>query len=135
VWPGKLLVKGLLHPEDAAKAVECGADGVIVSNHGGRTMDSAVAAIDALPAIVAAVGTRTTVIVDSGIRRGSDIVKALALGAKAVMIGRATLYGTTVAGEAGVAKALALLSREYAQTLAYVGCRNASELTRDVFAA
>jgi isopentenyl diphosphate isomerase/L-lactate dehydrogenase-like FMN-dependent dehydrogenase len=135
VWPGKLLVKGLLHPEDAARAVDCGADGIVVSNHGGRTMDSAVAAIDALPAIVAAVGTRTTVIVDSGIRRGSDIVKALALGAKAVMVGRATLYGTTVAGEAGVAKALALLSREYAQTLAYVGCRNAGELTRDILAS
>ena len=135
VWPGKLLVKGLLHPDDAVKAVDCGADGVVVSNHGGRTMDSAVAAIDALPAIVAAVGTRTTVILDSGIRRGSDIVKALALGAKAVMVGRATLYGTTVAGEAGVAKALALLGREYAQTLAYVGCRNAGELTWDIFAA
>jgi isopentenyl diphosphate isomerase/L-lactate dehydrogenase-like FMN-dependent dehydrogenase len=90
--------------------------------------------IDALPAIVTAVGARTTVMVDSGIRRGSDIVKALALGAKAVMIGRATLYGTTVAGEAGVTKALALLSREYAQTLAYVGCRNAGSLTGDIFA-
>jgi hypothetical protein len=88
-----------------------------------------------LPATAAAVGTRTTVIVDGGIRRGSDIVKALALGAKAVMIGRATLYGTTVAGEAGVAKALALRGREYAQTLAYVGCRNAGELTGDIFAA
>jgi isopentenyl diphosphate isomerase/L-lactate dehydrogenase-like FMN-dependent dehydrogenase len=108
--------------------VECGADGVIVSNHGGRNMDSAVAPIDALPGIVKAVGARTTVILDSGIRRGSDMVKAYALGAKAVLIGRAALWGVAAAGQAGAERALDLLRREYELTLAYVGARSAGEL-------
>jgi isopentenyl diphosphate isomerase/L-lactate dehydrogenase-like FMN-dependent dehydrogenase len=94
IWPHKLLVKGLLHPDDALKSLEYGADGIIVSNHGGRNCDAAPAPIEVLPEIVKAVGDRTTVIFDSGVRRGSDVVKALALGAKMVLIGRSTLYGT-----------------------------------------
>lgn len=98
LWPHKLMVKGMLHPQDAAQAADCGADGVIVSNHGGRNLDSAITPVEVLPKILDAVGTRMTVIVDSGFRRGSDVVKALALGAHMVFIGRATLYGTGAGG-------------------------------------
>ena len=108
-----------------------GADGVLVSNHGGRNFDSSMAPIEALPSIVDAVGSKTTVIVDSGFRRGSDVVKALAIGAKLVMIGRPPLWGTTVAGEAGAARALQFYREEISRTLAYLGCRNISELNRD----
>ena len=122
LWPGTLLVKGILAPEDAARAVACGADGVVVSNHGGRNLDSALAPIDALPDVVSAVGGRTKVIVDSGVRRGSDIVKARALGAEAVMVGRAPLYGAAAGGAAGAARALEILRRELNITLAMTGC-------------
>ena len=134
LWPRKLIVKSILCAEDAKQAVDHGADAVVVSNHGGRAMDSAVATIDVLPEVVAEVGNRTTVLLDSGIRRGSDIVKALALGAKAVLIGRATLYGTAVAGEAGATKAIQMLGTEFEKTMGYVGCRNVSEVTPDIFA-
>ena len=132
IWKGPFLVKGILRPDDARSAVECGADGIIVSNHGGRAMDAAAAPIDVLPEIVEAVGNRTTVIVDSGARRGSDIVKALALGAKAVMMGKSGLYGVAVGGEAGAARALSLLKNEMRQTMGYVGCRSVGEIGRDV---
>ena len=132
-WPGILMVKGINRPDDAMRAVEYGVDGIIVSNHGGRNMDSAVAPIDVLPEIAEAVAERATVILDSGVRRGSDIVKALALGAKAVLTGRATLYGTAVAGEAGAAHALSILRREMDNTMAYTGCRGVEELTPDIF--
>ena len=131
MWPGKLMVKGILTPTDAERAIARGADGVIVSNHGGRNFDSSMAPIEALPAIVDAVGNKTTVIIDSGFRRGSDVVKALALGAKLVMIGRATLWGTTVGGEAGAAKAINFYREEISRTLAYLGCRGISDLNRD----
>jgi isopentenyl diphosphate isomerase/L-lactate dehydrogenase-like FMN-dependent dehydrogenase len=134
VWPGTLIVKGVLRAEDAIKAVEHGADGVIVSNHGGRALDSAIATIDILPEIVAAVGGRTTILLDSGIRRGSDMVKALALGADAVMTGRATLYGTSVAGQAGAEKALSILYTEFEKVMAYCGCRNPDEVGPDILA-
>ncbi len=134
-WRGTLIVKGVMRASDAERAVAHGADGVVVSNHGGRNMDSAAASIDALPAVVEAVGARTTVLLDSGIRRGSDIVKALALGAKAVLIGRATLWGIASGGQAGAERALALLRREYEQTLAYLGCRSAQDLDRDALAS
>ncbi len=133
-WPGKLIIKGILREEDAVLAVEHGADAVVVSNHGGRALDSAAPTIDILPEVVAAVGKRTTVILDSGIRRGSDMVKALALGADAVLTGRATLYGTSVAGQAGAEKALSILATEFEKTMAYVGCRNIAEVNADIFA-
>jgi (S)-mandelate dehydrogenase len=127
-WPKKLIVKGILRPEDALQAVSCGVDAVIVSNHGGRMMDAAPASIDCLAAIVAAVGERVTVLFDGGIRRGTDIVKALALGAKAVLIGRATLYGLAAGGQPGVEHSLQMLASETDRTLALVGCCNIDEL-------
>lgn len=128
MWPGKLMVKGILHPEDAKLAAECGADGVIVSNHGGRNLDSSMAPIEVLPEIVDAVGQRITVIVDSGFRRGSDVVKALALGAQAVLIGRATLYGVAAGGEAGARRAIDILREEIGRVMALVGARSVGEL-------
>jgi (S)-mandelate dehydrogenase len=132
LWPRVLMVKGIMQPDEAVRAVEYGADAVIVSNHGGRNMDSAMASIDALPAIVEAVGDRATVILDSGIRRGSDIAKALALGAKAVLVGRATLYGTAVGGEAGALRALGVLRNELDKTMAYTACNTVDEIGPDI---
>ena len=129
-WPGKLVVKGLLHPEDAARAVDHGVDGIAVSNHGGRNFDSAPPAIHALPAIAEAVAGRATVLFDSGIRRGADVLKALALGADAVMIGRATLYGCAAGGEEGAAHALALLAHEIDVAMAMLGITRLEELDR-----
>ena len=131
-WPGKLLVKGVLHPDDAERCVEHGADGVIVSNHGGRNCDAAVAPIEMLPDIVKAVGDRTTVIVDSGFRRGTDVVKALAMGAKTVLVGRPTLYGTAAAGEAGAARAIAIYRDEISRTMAQICCNSVSEINAGV---
>lgn len=128
IWPGKLLVKGLLHPEDAAKSVEHGADGIIVSNHGGRNCDAAPAPIEVLPEIVKAVGQRTTIVFDSGVRRGSDVVKALALGAKFVLIGRSTLYGTAAAGYNGAKRALDIYRGEISRGLANISCNRVSEI-------
>ncbi len=121
-WPHPFMVKGILRAEDARLAADCGADGVIVSNHGGRAVDSTRAPISILPEVVDAVGSRVTVLVDSGFRRGTDVVKALALGAKAVMIGRATLYGTAVAGQAGAARAIDIYRDEIDRLLALIGC-------------
>jgi len=134
LWPRTFIIKGILSKTDAIKAVECGADGIVVSNHGGRAMDSAVPTIEILPDIVAAVGDRTTVILDSGIRRGTDIIKALALGAKSVLIGRATLYGIATAGQEGGEKALRMLATEFEKNMAYVGARRVSELGHHIFA-
>ena len=129
MWPGILMIKGVNRPDDAVKAIEYGVDGIVVSNHGGRNMDSAAATIDVLPEIAEAVGNRATVILDSGIRRGSDIAKALALGAKAVLTGRATLYGTAVGGEAGACAAINLIRNELDKTMAYTGCCSVDELS------
>jgi isopentenyl diphosphate isomerase/L-lactate dehydrogenase-like FMN-dependent dehydrogenase len=131
LWPHTLIVKGILHPQDALLAAECGADAVVVSNHGGRNLDSTMAPIEVLPEIVDAVGKRVTVIVDSGFRRGGDVVKALALGAQAVLIGRATLYGTAVAGERGAAHAIGLMREEIDRVLALLGCPSVSALNRE----
>lgn len=128
IWPGKLLVKGLLHPDDAEKSLEYGADGIVVSNHGGRNCDSAPSPIEVLPHIVRAVGDRTTIIFDSGIRRGSDVVKALAMGAKMVLIGRSTLYGTAAAGEAGAKRALDIYRGEISRAMAQIACNKVSEI-------
>jgi (S)-mandelate dehydrogenase len=116
-WPRKLLVKGVQRGDDAERAVAVGADAVIVSNHGGRQLDGARASLDVLPEVVRAVGARVPVLVDGGVRRGSDIVKARLLGAQAAMVGRATLYGAAVAGEAGAERALAILSEEFRRTM------------------
>ena len=132
IFPGKLLIKGVMRPDDAAKAIEHGVDGIVVSNHGGRNMDSAPATIDVLPGIVEAVGGKMSVIVDSGVRRGSDIVKCLALGADAVLAGRATLYGTAAGGEAGASKAISILKDEMKRTMAYVGTQRTADITDDV---
>lgn len=125
-WPGKLLVKGVLRADDAAQAARLGCDGVIVSNHGGRQLDGAVAALDALPAIVDAVGDRCDVLVDGGVRRGSDIVKALAVGARAVLVGRPLLYGVCAAGEEGARLSLAIFQDELIRCLRLCGTPRAS---------
>jgi isopentenyl diphosphate isomerase/L-lactate dehydrogenase-like FMN-dependent dehydrogenase len=127
-WPGKFLLKGVLHPADAEKALALGADGIVVSNHGGRALDCSIATIEALPAIRDAVGGRMTVFLDSGVRRGSDVVKAVALGANAVLAGRAPLYGLAAFGEAGVARAIELLRGETARTMAMLGARDIGEV-------
>ena len=127
-WPGKFVLKGVLHPEDAESARSLGADGVVVSNHGGRALDSSMATIDALPDVVSAVGGRLTIFLDSGVRRGSDVVKAVALGADAVLAGRAPLYGLGAAGQAGVCRALELLRSETARTMAMLGARTVAEI-------
>src|SRR5690606_30656381 len=119
---------GILHPEDAERALALGADGIVVSNHGGRALDSSVASIAALPSIVAAVGGRMTVFLDSGVRRGSDVVNAMALGADAVLAGRSSLYGLAAAGEAGVARALEILRTETIRTVAMLGARSVREI-------
>jgi isopentenyl diphosphate isomerase/L-lactate dehydrogenase-like FMN-dependent dehydrogenase len=121
-------VKGLLHPDDAEKSLEYGADGIVVSNHGGRNCDAAPSPIEVLPDIVKAVGDRTTIIFDSGIRRGSDVVKALALGAKMVLIGRSTLYGTAAAGQAGATRALDIYRGEISRAMAQICCNKVSEI-------
>lgn len=131
MWPRTLIVKGILHPDDAVKAAEYGANGVIISNHGGIANDSAPAPIDVLPAVVEAVGGRATVIVDSGFRRGSDVLKGMALGADAVIIGRATLYGVAAAGEAGATRALEILEAEIRRTMGVLGVTDIASLSRD----
>jgi (S)-mandelate dehydrogenase len=127
-WPRKLLIKGVLSVADAQRAADLGCDGIILTNHGGRQLDSCVAPIAVLPEIAAAVGERLTLIVDSGFRRGTDIVKALALGAHAVMIARATLYGLIAGGEPGVNRALQILTTETDRVMGQLGCRNVSEI-------
>lgn len=135
-WKGKLLVKGLLRADDAVRALEHGVDGVVVSNHGGRQLDSAPSAIAALPAIAEAIDGRIPVLMDSGIRRGSDVVKAIALGASACIIGRAGLYGLAAAGQPGVERAIDILQREIDITLALLGVPDIRQLDRSaLFAA
>jgi len=133
MWPGILMLKGVNRIDDALKAISYGVDGLVVSNHGGRNMDSAAATIDVLAEIADAVGDKATIILDSGIRRGSDIVKALALGAKCVLTGRATLYGTAVGGEAGAGHAINIIRTEMDKTMAYTGCNRTDEITTDIF--
>jgi (S)-mandelate dehydrogenase len=127
-WPGKFIVKGLACADDARRAVDAGADAVVVSNHGGRQLDGAPASIDMLPAIVAAVGGRAEVYMDSGVRRGADIARAVACGAAGVLTGRATLYGLAAAGEPGVARAIAILKDELLRVMALTGVRRVADL-------
>jgi (S)-mandelate dehydrogenase len=133
-WPGKMLVKGVLRADDAARLAAIGVDAVVVSNHGGRQLDGAVAGLDALPPIVDAVKGRMSVLVDGGVRRGVDAIKAVALGAEAVMLGRATLYGACAAGEAGAARALDILRDELVRAMQLSGVRSISEIGPDLLA-
>jgi L-lactate dehydrogenase (cytochrome) len=127
-WPGQLILKGPLSPDDARRAVSHGVDGVMLSNHGGRQLDRAIAPIDLVPGVRDALGPDATVLVDSGIRHGADIAVALALGADAVAIGRAYLYGLMAGGEPGVDKALDVLTTQFVRTLHLLGARSAREL-------
>jgi len=130
-WGGEFAIKGIASEADARRCVEVGATGVWVSNHGGRQLDTASATIDVLEAIVQAVGDSAEVILDGGIRRGTDILKALALGARAVGIGRAYLYGLAAAGQAGVERAITLLAEELRRDLALMGCADVKSIRRD----
>ncbi|MDX2276939.1 MAG: alpha-hydroxy acid oxidase [Hyphomonadaceae bacterium] len=129
-WDGPLLVKGVMRADDARRALQCGADAVSVSNHGGKVIDGVPAAVSLLPEIVEAVDDKMEVLLDGGVRRGADIVRACALGAKAVMIGRPYLWGMAVAGESGVAAILRLFQRGVASTLAAIGCPSINALDR-----
>jgi (S)-mandelate dehydrogenase len=127
-WPGKLLLKGVMHPEDARIATGMGVDGLIVSNHGGRQLDMMPSPLDMLPMIRAAVGPDVPLLLDSGVRRGSDIVAALCLGADFVLTGRATLYGAAASGLVGVNKAVDILQREIDLVLGQIGAVNLDAL-------
>jgi L-lactate dehydrogenase (cytochrome) len=131
-WQGPLVIKGLLHPDDAREALRRGADAIVVSNHGGRQLDGAVASITALPAIVDAVGDAAPVMIDGGFRRGVDVVKALALGARAVLIGRPHLWGVACAGEEGVYWVLELFRREIDRALALGSWDSIAKLDRSI---
>jgi isopentenyl diphosphate isomerase/L-lactate dehydrogenase-like FMN-dependent dehydrogenase len=126
-----ILLKGLLHADDARRAVDCGVEGIIVSNHGGRQVDGAVASLDALPAVAEAVGGRTAVMFDGGIRRGADVFKALALGARAVLLGRPYCWGLAVGGEEGVRAVLRNLLADVELTMGLAGCASCAEVRRD----
>jgi L-lactate dehydrogenase (cytochrome) len=131
-WGGKLILKGILDPEDAEHAIASGADALIVSNHGGRQLDGAPSSISALPEIVRRVGNRIEVLMDGGVRSGQDVIKALALGAKGVFIGRAYVYGLGALGEAGVAKALNIIRTELDITMALCGLRDIRQVSPDI---
>ncbi|RFB83747.1 alpha-hydroxy-acid oxidizing enzyme [Rhizobium leguminosarum bv. trifolii] len=130
-WSGKLIVKGILHPDDAARAAETGADGVIVSNHGGRQLDGAISPLAALPEIVERLGDRIPVMIDGGFRRGTDIIKALALGARFVFVGRPFLYAAAVAGLPGVLRAADILKAELHSNMALLGVTTIEQVSRD----
>jgi (S)-mandelate dehydrogenase len=133
-WPGKMLVKGILRADEAERLASMGVDAVVVSNHGGRQLDGAVAGLDALPPIVRAVKGKMSVLVDGGVRRGVDALKAVALGAEGVMLGRATLYGACAAGEAGAARAIQILRDELVRSMQLSGVRSIAEIGPDLLA-
>ncbi len=132
LWPRKLLLKGVLRVDDAERAVAAGCDGIVLSNHGGRQLDGAVSGLDVLPDVARALDGRASLFVDGGVRRGSDIAKAVALGAEGVLLGRAPVFGLAAGGRAGVARALEILADELDRTLALTGCRSPAELTADL---
>ncbi|MEY8880856.1 alpha-hydroxy acid oxidase [Donghicola sp. XS_ASV15] len=127
--PLPVMIKGILHPDDAKQAQQIGATGVIVSNHGGRVLDAAIASLRALPAVRAAVGAEFTVLMDGGVRRGIDVFKAMALGADAVMVGRPVIHGLAVAGAAGASHVLRLLQDEFEIAMMLAGCRTCADIT------
>ena len=130
VWPGPIVVKGVLTGDDARRSIDAGAEGVIVSNHGGRQLDSVPATLRALPEVVKAVDGQIEVLMDGGVRRGSDIVKAICMGARAVLVGRAYAYGLGAAGEAGVSRAVAILRADLERTMKLLGCSSIADLDR-----
>ncbi len=130
LWPGPIVVKGVLTAEDACRAVDHGAAAVVVSNHGGRQLDGAPATLQVLPEVVKAVGNQVEVLMDGGVRRGTDIVKAICLGARAVLIGRAYAYGLAAGGEAGVTRAIEILRTDVERTLKLLGCPSVEMLDR-----
>lgn len=132
LWRGPLILKGVLHPAEAAEALQHGVDGIIVSNHGGRQLDGAISAIEALPGVVAAVDGRIPILMDGGIRRGGDVVKALALGARCCLIGRPQLWGLAVAGQVGVSHVLDILRSEIDRTMGLMGVHRLDQITRDI---
>lgn len=132
LWPGKLIVKGILDAEDARHAIDAGADAVVVSNHGGRQLDGAPSSIAVLPEIVAAVGGQVEVLFDSGIRSGQDVLKALALGAQGCLVGKATLYALAAMGGAGIERLLELISRELDVSMALTGVRSPGEVGPEI---
>jgi L-lactate dehydrogenase (cytochrome) len=130
VWDGPLIIKGILHPDDARAAADVGAEGIIVSNHGGRQLDGALSSIRALPSIAAAVGGRTTVLMDGGIRTGADVVRALCLGADGVLIGRPWAWALAADGQRGVTHVLHILAKEIRVAMALIGASKISDLSR-----
>ena len=132
IWPGKLILKGVIDPDDARIAAETGADAVIVSNHGGRQLDGAISSISALPPIVEAIGDKTELLFDGGILSGQDVMKAIALGAKGCMIGKAWLYGLAAMGEAGVTRTLQIMQKELDVSMALTGTRTIAQIDRSV---
>ena len=131
-WKGPLIVKGIVRADDALRAKAIGVDGIVVSNHGGRQLDDGIATLDALPAVAAAVGDSVTVMIDGGVRRGRDVVKALALGAKAVLTGRATLFGACAGGEAGAQRAIEILREELIRTMQLCGVTSVPDIGADL---
>jgi 4-hydroxymandelate oxidase len=132
--PMPMLLKGIVRADDAAKAIDLGVEGIWVSNHGGRQLDTAIASLDALPDIVAAVAGRAAIVVDGGVRRGTDVLKALALGADAVAIGRPQLWGLAADGANGVRRVLEMLRDEFSLAMALAGCTSRAEITPDLLA-
>jgi L-lactate dehydrogenase (cytochrome) len=135
LWKGSIVIKGILDPEDARDAVRFGADGIVVSNHGGRQLDGVLSSARALPAIADAVGGALKILADSGIRSGLDVVRMIALGADAVMIGRAFIYALAARGEAGVAELLTLFATEMRVAMALTGAKSVADLDRGALAA
>jgi (S)-mandelate dehydrogenase len=134
LWPRKLLLKGVERPDDAERAAALGCDGVVVSNHGGRQLDGATPTLEALPAVASAVGKKITVLLDGGVRRGVDILKARALGAQAVLTGRATLFGAMAGAEPGARRALEILQSELVRAMQLCGVRSVAEIGPDLLA-
>jgi (S)-mandelate dehydrogenase len=134
LWPRKLLLKGVERPDDAERAAAIGCDGVVVSNHGGRQLDGAAPTLDALPDVARAVGSKITVLLDGGVRRGVDVLKACALGARGVLTGRATLFGAMAGGEAGARRALDILAGELERSMRLCGVRSIAEIGADLIA-
>jgi (S)-mandelate dehydrogenase len=135
LWPRKLIVKGVLRPDDARRLVALGCDAIVVSNHGGRQLDGALSTFEALPGVVAAAGGGAEVLLDGGVRRGRHILQALAAGASGVLVGRSVLYGLAAAGEPGATRALEILREEFTRTLRLCGCRSVKEVDSSLLAA